>query len=211
MPASRALQPVQQMIRSTTLRLKAKHLNQSKDNISPGVLPGILCVSSETICSLHISLSFSSFSFIRFNILYPDESGSWVLTWRLNPRRVHYGRTAKSADRGGDTAQGTKSIHGHLALRSSRTIPLLLCVNECVCSIYPPQHVCVFLWAALCRLSRGGHQSLPYWELWSAPPCRLHFPEQPNLSQWTESCQIRADSYRSISSSQTRPRHGGRD
>ncbi len=34
---------------------------------------------------------------------------------------------------------------------------------------------------------------------------------QPNLSQRTKSCQIRADSYRSISSTQTCQLHGGRD
>lgn len=55
----------------------------------------------------------------------------------------------------------------------------------------------------LCCLSHGRHQSIPYRELWSAPLHSLHFPMQPNLSQWTKSCQIRADSYRSISSTQT--------
>lgn len=56
-----------------------------------------------------------------------------------------------------------------------------------------------------------GHQNIPYRELWSAPLCRLHFPVQPNLSQRTKSCQIREDSYRSISSAQTCQLHGGRD
>lgn len=34
--------------------------------------------------------------------------------------------------------------------------------------------------------------------------CRLHFPTRPNLSHRTESCQIKADSYHSVSSPQTR-------
>lgn len=49
----------------------------------------------------------------------------------------------------------------------------------------------------------GVATSTIYTELWAAEPSSLHFPMQPNLSQWTKPCQIRADSYRSISSTQT--------
>ena len=106
-----------------------------------------------------------------------------------------------------DRAQRTKNIHGHPALWSSRTIFVTTC-NVCV-------YISICLYVYVCVLvivpEPWGHQNIPYGELWSAPLCRLHFPVQPNLSQRTKSCQIRADSYRSISSSQTCQLHGGRD
>lgn len=96
-----------------------------------------------------------------------------------------------------DTAQRTKNIHGHLALRSRRTVFVIVC--ECVCV------------RSRALTEPWGHQNIPYRELWSASLCCLHLPMQPNLSQRTKSCQIRRDSYRSISSPQTCQLHGGRD
>lgn len=110
-----------------------------------------LDVLSKTISSLHISLSFSSFSFICFNILYSDESGNGVLTWRLNPGWVHYGKTAQSADRGARYNSDNKEHNTATWLYSPTGLSFLLatyhlweavfitmCVQEFVC-------VCVFL------------------------------------------------------------------
>lgn len=93
--------------------------------------------------SLHISLSFSSFSFICFNILYPDESGDGVLTWRLNPRRVHYGKTGPSADRGREIQHRGQRIYMATWLYGPVGLSLLLCT---VC-VYVAQ-LCV--WACMC-------------------------------------------------------------
>lgn len=143
-------------IQSGILYLKAKHLNQSKDNLSPCVPTGILCFYAGALfLSLHISLSFCSFSFICFNILYPDESGDGVLTWRLNPRRVHYGKTGPSADRGGEIQHRGQRIHMATWLYSPVGLSSLLCIlfvySTAICAC-----VCVCVHAiALCSLSHG--------------------------------------------------------
>lgn len=174
----------------------------------------IVCLDivSKAIYSLHISLSFSSFSFIGFNILYPDESGNGVLTWRLNPRRVYYGKTARSADRGERYSSEDKEHTWPPGFYSPGGLSLLLCVMF-VYSIFICLYMCVCVCSCDCTVvtEPWGHQNIPQRELWSAPLGCLHFPMQPNLSQRTKSCQIRTDSYRSNSSSQTRQLHGGKD
>lgn len=76
-----------------------------------------------------------------------------AVTWRLNPRRVHYSgvegkkeKEKKVAIEESDRAERTKNIHGHLALRSGEFY-----FSWCVMSLYNISvsllmYVCVFWW-----------------------------------------------------------------
>lgn len=156
---------------------------------------------SKTIYCSQSSLSFCFFSCICFNILYPDESENGVLTWRLNPRQVHYGKTAKSADRGERYCLKDKEHTRPPGFTSLWGLSLLLRIYI-VCVWYS---IVVSLWFCVC-VCGGVHDCtalpspqgpLPSRELCSAPLWRLHFSIQANLPQWIKSFQITADSYHS--------------
>lgn len=143
---------------------------------------------SKSIYSLHIALSFSSFSFICFNILYPHESGNGVLTWRLNPRRVHYGKTAKSADGAERYSSEDKEHTWPPCLYGLLCKLFVYSISTCVC-------VCVILWLYCANWAMGS----PEYTIRRVMVSSTVLPPFPNAAKSFPTDQILSDRSRQLS------------